>query len=238
MSTQTYLVNRVYQGVQGSGILRGAPSVFIQLAKNDPSLRNRISELGRSDPEDFILFDIDSLVATVRKHRSVRNLIICGEDPTEQFTAPFCKKMHENEWKIAVEIDGKVFPASIIPYIETCSFLPNLLELNDKPNPKIADNVVQAVECGVVAEVRFVVGEERELELSKKIIRSIVDQAGYPHEYDGRLCFSVQPRESERYYTEETLKNYKNLVKKFLNDPLFNKSDLKFGLSDNKVFGI
>jgi len=236
MAHTFYKVNEIFVSIQGEGVRRGIPSVFLRLAQCN--LRGTCWKSGGCDTEfdKYYVSDVDTIVEEIKKSVNIKDIVLTGGEPTLQYLNPLVSALYKAGYRITMETNGLLYPASAIEYLYLYSCSPKFSNFKVEYQSKVTDNIVRTILIEKPTQIKFVVSNEEDIRFSKNIIQDIVKHVGYPYEVKHNYSIFFQPHETESTYTN--LYFYGDLIKKFKKDRLLNKVEARFSLQDHKVLGL
>ena len=173
LTIATLRVNETFFSVQGEGILAGTPSFFIRL-DGCPLRCSWCDTPYALEGTSGLQTGVDSLTALAA---GARHVVITGGEPLVQDIAPLVDAFGD-ETHVTVETSGTIF--ADLPGVTLFSVSPKVGTSRYSPKP-----IVLRKFCATAAsrlQLKFVIGDERDLAESLACLRSISDvlPAGTP----------------------------------------------------------
>jgi len=233
-----YRVNDYFLTVQGEGIRKGVPSIFIRFA--GCNLRATCWKQGGCDTDfdEYSVYDDQGLLNLIARTNNIRDVVLTGGEPTLQNLTPIVKRLSEAGKFITLETNGTIFPASAINYIDLYSCSPKYANFNTEFDPGTIKHIIRAIEGGKHTQVKFIITEQADVDFAKEIIKKIVNKIGYPYEYDNGFAFYLHPHEPESYYETRTTQRFREVILDNLHDSLLNRVGAMFQLQDHKILNL
>ena len=235
---QTYKINSIFPTIQGEGFRTGVPSWFIRVG--ECNLRNSCWVDGGCDTnfDYFYITEVDCIINEMSNSKSIVDVVITGGEATLQFLNPLFKSLKKNGYFITIETNGLLYPGSAIEFVDLYSCSPKYSNFKTKFNPRCIKSITETIKRDKLTQIKFVVKNKEDIDMAKDIIELVITDVGFPSDLSYRWGVFFQPHRMENFYDEATIKNYKNLIKEYLNDKLLNMVSCRWGLQSHKILGL